>query len=48
MEVGVVAKAVNPPPVEYASPNGAGIFLDHEGAIAINVTNAPHLVLHVV
>ena len=47
-EHGVVAEAVNPPPVEYAWPNGAGIFLEHEAAIAINVTNAPRIVLHVV
>ena len=47
-EQGVVAEAVNPPPVEYAWPNGAGIFLEHEAAIAINVTNAPGIVLHVV
>ena len=40
-EHGVVAEAVNPPPVEYAWPNGARIFLEHEAAIAINVTNAP-------
>ena len=45
-EHGVVAEAVNPPPVEYAWPNGAGIFLEHEAAI--NVTNAPGIVLHVV
>ena len=45
-EHGVVAKAVNPPPVEYAWPNGAGIFLKHEAAIAINVMNAPGIVLH--
>ena len=42
-EYGVVAEAVNPPPVEYAWPNGAGIFLEHEAAIAINVTNAQAL-----
>ena len=47
-EQGVVAEAVNPPPVEYVWPNGAGIFLEHEAAIAINVTNAPCIVLHVV
>ena len=47
-EQGVVAEAVNPPPVEYAWPNGAGIFLEHEAAIAINVTNGPCIVLHVV
>ena len=47
-EQGVVAEAVNPPPVEYAGPNGSGIFLEHEAAIAINVTNAPRIVLHVV
>ena len=47
-EHGVVAEAVNPPPVEYAWPNGAGIFLEHEAAIAINVMNAPGIVLHVV
>ena len=42
-EHGVVAKAVNLPPVEYAWPNGDGIFLEHETAIAINVTNAQAL-----
>ena len=47
-EHGVVVEAVNPPPVEYAWPNGAGIFLEHEAVIAINVTNAPGIVLHVV
>ena len=47
-EQGVVAKAVNLPSVEYAWPNGAGIFLENEVAIAINVTNAPGIVLHVV
>ena len=47
-EQGVVAEAVNPPPVEYAWPNRAGIFLEHEAAIAINVTNTPLIVLHVV
>ena len=47
-EQGVVAEAVNPHPVEYAWPNGAGIFLEYEAAIAINVTNAPCIVLHVV
>ena len=47
-EQGVLAEAVNLPPVEYAWPNGAGIFLEHEAAIAINVTNAPCIVLHVV
>ena len=47
-EQGVVAEAVNPPPVEYAWPNRAGTFLKHEAAIAINVTNAPCIVLHVV
>ena len=47
-EHAVVAEAVNPPPVEYAWPNGAGIFLEHEAAIAINVMNAPGIVLHVV
>jgi len=47
-EHGVVAEAVNPPPIEYAWPNGAGIFLEHEAAIAITVTNAPGIVLHVV
>ena len=31
-EQGVVAEAVNPPLVEYAWPNGAGIFLEHEAA----------------
>ena len=47
-EHGVDAEAINPPPVEYAWPNGAGIFLKHEATIAINVTNAPGIVLHVV
>ena len=47
-ERGVVAKAVNPPPVEYAWPNRAGIFLEHDASIAINVTNAPGIVVHVV
>ena len=47
-EQGVVAEAVNPPPVEYARPNRAGIFLEREATIAINVTNAPRIVLHVV
>ena len=47
-EHGVVAEDVNPPPVEYAWPNGAGIFLEHEVAIAINVMNAPGILLHVV
>ena len=47
-EQGVVAEAINPPPVEFTWPNGAGIFLGHEAAIAINVTNAPGIVLHVV
>ena len=47
-EHGVVAEAVNPPPAEYAWPNGVGIFLEHEAAIAINVKNAPRIVLHVV
>ena len=47
-EHGVVAKAVNPPLVEYAWPNEVGIFLEHEVTIAINVTNAPGIVLHVV
>ena len=45
---GVVAKAINFPPIEYVWPNGAGIFLEHKAAIAINVTNAPRIVLHVV
>ena len=45
---GVVAEDVNPPTVEYAWPNRAGIFLEHEVAIAINVRNAPGIVLHVV
>ena len=45
---GVVAEAVNPPPVEYAWLNGARIFLEHKAAIAINVRNAPRIVLHVV
>ena len=47
-EQGVVAEAVNPPPVEDAWPNRAGIFLEHEAAIAINVTNAPCIILNVV
>ena len=47
-EHGVVTEAVKPPPVEYAWPNGAGIFLEHEAAIAINVTNTARIVLHVV
>ena len=47
-EHGVVVEAVNPPTVEYAWPNGVGIFLEHEATIAINVTNAPGIVLHVV
>ena len=47
-EHGVVVEAINPPPVEYAWPNGVGIFLEHEAAIAINVRNAPRIVLHVV
>ena len=46
-EHGVVVEAVNPPPVEYARPNVVGIFLEQEAAIAINVTNAPDIVLHV-
>ena len=45
---GVVAEAINPPPVEYAWPNEAGIFLEHEEVIAINVMNSPGIVLHVV
>ena len=45
-EHGVVAEAVNPPLVEYAWPNRVGIFLEHEAAIAINVTNTPHIILH--
>ena len=45
---GVVAEAVNPPPVKYAWPNGARIFLKQEAAIAITVMNAPGIVLHVV
>lgn len=40
-EQGVVAEAVNLPLVEYAWPNGAGIFLEHKAAIAINV-RTPH------
>ena len=44
----VVAEVVNLTPIEYAWPNGAGNFLKHEAAIAINVTNAPGIVLHVV
>ena len=47
-EQGAVVEAVNLPTVEYAWANGAGIFLEHEAAIAINVTNAPRIVLHVV
>jgi hypothetical protein len=47
-EQGVVAEAVNPPPIEYAWPNGAGIFLEHEVAIANTVANAPGIVLGVV
>ena len=47
-EQGVVAEAVNPSAVEYAWPNRAVIFLEHEAAIAINVTNATHIVVHVV
>ena len=47
-EHGVVAEAVNPPPVEYDWPNVGGMFLKHEAAIAINVTNALGIVLHVV
>ena len=47
-EHAVVAEAVKPPLVEYAWANRAGIFLEHEAAIAINVTNAPGIVLHVV
>ena len=47
-EHGVVAEAVNPPPVEYAWPNRVGIFLEQEAAIPITVTNAPRIVLHVV
>ena len=47
-EHGVVPEAVNPPPVEYSWPNRDGIFLEHEAAIAITVTNAPGIVLHVV
>ena len=47
-EHGVVAEAITPPPVEYAWPNEAGIFLEHGAAIAINVTNAPGIVVHVV
>ena len=47
-EHGVVAEAVNLPPVEYAWPNGAGSFLEHEAAIAINVMYTPCIMLHVV
>ena len=47
-EQGVVAEAVNPPLVEYAWPNKAAIFLEHEVDIDITVTNAPGIVLHVV
>ena len=47
-EQGVVVEAVNPPPVEYGWPNGAWIFLEHGAAIAMNVMNAPCIVLHVV
>ena len=46
-EHGVIAEAVNAPPVEYAWPSGARIFLEHEAAIAITVTNAPGTILHV-
>jgi hypothetical protein len=45
---GVVAEAVNPPPIEYAWPNRAGIFLEHKAAIANTVANAPGIVLCVV
>ena len=45
---GVVDEAINPPPVEYTWPNGVRIILEHEAAIAITVTNAPCIVLHVV
>ena len=47
-EHGVVAEVVNSPPVKYTRPNGVGIFLEHEATIAITVTNAPGIVLHVV
>ena len=47
-EHGVVAKVVNLPPIDYSRPNGAGIFFKHEAAIAINVMNAPGIVLLVV
>ena len=47
-EDGEVAEAVNPALVEDAWPNGAGTFLEHEAAIAINVADAPGIVLHVV
>ena len=47
-EHGVVAEAVNPPPVKYGWPNRVAIFLEHKAAIAITVTNAPGIVLHVV
>jgi hypothetical protein len=47
-EHGVVAEALILPPVEYAWPNRAGIFLEHEAAIAIIVANAPRIVLHVI
>ena len=38
-EHGVVVEAINPPPVEYAWPNEAGIILEHGASIAINVKN---------
>ena len=47
-EHGVVSEAVNPLPDEYDWLNGAGNFLEHKAAIAINVTNALGIVLHVV
>ena len=47
-EHGVVAEAISTPLVEYTWPNGAGIFLEHEAAVAINVMNALGIVLHVV
>ena len=40
-EHGVVAEAVNPPLVDYAWPNGAGIFLEHEAAIPL-MSRTPH------
>ena len=47
-EQGVIVEAVNPSPIKYAWFNEAGIFLEHEAAIANTVTNAPGIVLRVV